>query len=179
MENWNHYADIDLPGADGKTLLDLYNQSPANLNYGVWNNFYKNAKPPAKSTHKSNAQGAVPFRVWQIFGHLVDYAKKGDAARFLTAAGCLAHYVGDACQPLHSSQHSDGLDGASTGVHSTYEDNMVDAHADDIAAGFSKAVSSLTFQPRSVKNPRDAAKAVMDLMIFAHKTLPPETICRT
>jgi hypothetical protein len=179
MENWNHYSDIDMPGADGKTLMALYQSDENTLNYSNWLNFYKSAPVPSESTSISNAKGALPFRVWQIFAKLSGFAKQGEGARFLTAAGCLAHYIGDACQPLHSSQHSDGLNGASTGVHSTYEDNMVDAHADDIAAGFSKAVSSLTFQPRSVKNPRDAAKAVMDLMIFAHKTLPPETICRT
>ncbi len=107
------------------------------------------------------------------------FAQKGDGASFLTAAGCLAHYVGDACQPLHSSQHSDGLNGATTGVHSTYGDNMVDAHADDIAAGIGDAIKNLSFKPRPVGSARDAAKAAMDLMIFAQQTLPPETICQT
>lgn len=89
----------------------------------------------------------------------------------------LAHYVGDACQPLHSSQHSDGLNGASTRVHSTYEDNMVDAKAPEISAGLDVAFKSLDYTPRAVRSPRDAAMAVMDLMLFAQKTLPPETIC--
>ena len=108
----------------------------------------------------------------------MEFAKKGDGASFLAAAGYLAHYVGDACQPLHSSQHSDGLNGAITGVHSTYEDHMVDADADDIAAGIGDAIKNLSFKPRAIHSPRDAAKAVMDLMIFAQKTLPPETICQ-
>ncbi len=93
--------------------------------------------------------------------------------------GCLAHYVGDSCQPLHSSQHSDGLNGASTGVHSTYEaDNMVDAYADQIAAGIAAAIAKLTFKPRKISTAWDAAMAVMDLMNFCHQALPPETICR-
>ncbi len=96
----------------------------------------------------------------------------------MTAAGCLAHYVGDSCQPLHASQHSDGLNGASTGVHSTYEDNMVDAYADKIAAGFGDAIANLKFKPRAIANARDAAMAVMDLMNFCHNTLPPESICQ-
>jgi hypothetical protein len=79
---------------------------------------------------------------------------------------------------LHSSQHTDGLNGARTGVHSTYEDNMVDAHADDIANGIGDAIKNLGFKPRAIHSPRDAAKAAMDLMIFARRTLPPETICR-
>ncbi len=177
MENWNHYADIDLPGANGKTLLQNYLANNDSLNWSNWTAFYKNAPLPSASTSKSNNSGALPFRVWQIFAQLVQYAKNGDGASFLTAAGCLAHYVGDSCQPLHSSQHSDGLNGASTGVHSTYEDNMVDAYADQIAAGFADAIANLKFKPRKIGSARDAAMAVMDLMNFCHDTLPPESIC--
>jgi len=177
MENWNHYADIDLPGADGKTLLQNYLADNNTLNWSNWIAFYKNAPLPSASTGRSNNSGALPFRVWQIFAQLVQYAKNGDGASFLTAAGCLAHYVGDSCQPLHASQHSDGLNGASTGVHSTYEDNMVDAFADQIAAGFGDAIANLKFKPRAIGSPRDAAMAVMDLMNFCHNALPPESIC--
>jgi hypothetical protein len=177
MENWNHYADIDQPGADGKTLLALYLADNTALNWSNWIAFYKDAPLPSASTSKGNASGALPFRVWQIFAQLTAYAKAGDGASFLTAAGCLAHYVGDSCQPLHSSQHSDGLNGASTGVHSTYEDNMVDAYADQIAAGIGDAIANLPFKPRAIQSPRDAAMAVMDLMNFCHTVLPPETIC--
>jgi hypothetical protein len=179
MENWNHYADIDLPGGDGQTLMAGYQVDEDSLDHSNWLSFYKAAPVPSASTATSNNQGALPFRVWQIFAQIVEFAKKGDGASFLTAAGCLAHYVGDACQPLHSSQHSDGLNGATTGVHSTYEDNMVDAHADDIAAGIGDAIKNLSFTPRKIDSPRDAAKTVMDLMIFAQQTLPPETICQT
>ena len=37
---------------------------------------------------------------------------------FVCAAGILAHYIGDACQPLHTSQLFDGPPGAHNGVHS-------------------------------------------------------------
>ncbi|WP_428339106.1 hypothetical protein [Mycobacterium sp.] len=179
MENWNHYADVDLPGADGQTLIANYQADEDSLNHSNWLSFYRDAPMPSASTTRSNNQGALPFRVWQIFAQMLTFAENGDGARFLTAAGCLAHYIGDACQPLHSSQHSDGLDGATTGVHATYEDNMVDVYADAIAAGIGDAVKSLDFTPRAIHSPRDAAKAAMDLMIFAHTTLPPETICQT
>jgi hypothetical protein len=178
MENWNHYADIDLPGGDGQTLVAAYEADEDSLNHSNWVKFYKGAPLPAEATGRANTQGALPFRVWQIFAQMVKFAKNADGVRFLAAAGCLAHYVGDACQPLHSSQHTDGLNGARTGVHSTYEDNMVDAHADDIANGIGDAIKNLGFKPRAIHSPRDAAKAAMDLMIFARRTLPPETICR-
>jgi hypothetical protein len=177
MENWNHYADIDLPAANGKTLLDMYLADEKSLDWKSWTGFYKNAPHPSASASHTNPWGALPFRVWQIFAKLVKFAKAGDGASFLTAAGCLAHYVGDACQPLHSSQHSDGLNGASTGVHSTYEDNMVDAYADQLASGIGNAIANLQFKPRAIGTPRDAAMAVMDLMNFCHNVLPPETIC--
>jgi hypothetical protein len=176
QENWNHYADIDLPGADGKTLLEKYLADPKSLEYSVWMEFYEGKPRPTAATSKTVAYGALPFRVWQIFSKLVGYATT-DGASFLTAAGCLAHYVGDSCQPLHSSQHSDGLNGASTGVHSTYEDNMVNAYADQIAAGIGDAIANVKFTPRKISSPRDAAMAVMDLMNFCHGALPPETIC--
>jgi hypothetical protein len=39
MENWNHYADIDLPGANGKTLLEQYVANNNSLNWSNWINF--------------------------------------------------------------------------------------------------------------------------------------------
>jgi hypothetical protein len=178
MENWNHYADIDLPGKDGQTLLQNYLASEDSLNWKEWIDFYKTAPLPSAATSNTRAYGALPFRVWQIFAQLVGYAKASEGPSFLTAAGCLAHYVGDACQPLHGSQHADGLNGASTGVHSTYEDNMVNAFQDQIAAGFAEAADSLSFKPRTISSPRDAAFVTMDLMNFCNNTLPPETICQ-
>jgi hypothetical protein len=179
MENWNHYADIDLPGADGATLMESYQADENSLNHSNWVSFYKDAPVPSASTVTSNNQGILPLRVWQVFAQIVAFAEKGDGASFLAASGCLAHYVGDACQPLHSSQHSDGLNGASTGVHMTYEDHMVDRYADRIAKDIGDAIKNLSFTPRPIHSARDAAKATMELMIFAQQTLPPETICKT
>lgn len=179
MENWNHYADIDLPGSDGQSLMAAYADDEDSLNHGHWLAFYQHAPVPSASTARSNNHGALPFRVWQIFAQMIQFASDGDGARFLTAAGCLAHYIGDACQPLHSSQHADGLNGASTGVHSTYEDDMVNDRADCIANRIGNAITNLNFTPRPITGARDAAKAAMDLMIFAQTTLPPATICQT
>src|SRR5665213_542465 len=83
---------------------------------------------------RSNNMGALPFRVRQIFDAMVEYRRQRDAKNFLCAAGVLSHYFGDACQPLHSSMHADGLDGASTGVHSMYEETMVDKFAAELGA---------------------------------------------
>ena len=45
---------------------------------------------------------------------------------FVCAAGILAHYIGDACQPLHTSQLHDGPAGEHSGVHSAFETTMLD-----------------------------------------------------
>jgi hypothetical protein len=46
----------------------------------------------------------LPFRVWQIYQEKVKFLQAGDGTKFLCAAGIMAHYVRDACQPLHGSK---------------------------------------------------------------------------
>jgi hypothetical protein len=53
-------------------------------------------------------RGLLPFRVWQLFDAMVEFASTGQADKFVCAAGVLTHYVGDACQPLHISFLHDG-----------------------------------------------------------------------
>jgi hypothetical protein len=50
----------------------------------------------------------LPFRVWQIYKKMVEFVAAGDVASFVAAGGILAHYVGDACQPL-DDEASEGL----------------------------------------------------------------------
>ncbi len=182
-ENPNHYADVDLPGQDGKTLLDLCG-SPANLDLQQWKDFYANAQPPKDSPPDKNGNpkrmehGCLPFRVWQIFGAMQKSAAAGDVEEFLCAAGVIAHYVGDACQPLHSSQHSDGMFGAATGVHSTYEEKMVDRHADDIATGVDRVISENGgVQLIAISTAKQAGEECIELMRRCHDALSPESIC--
>lgn len=189
QENWNHYADMDLPGEDGKTLFDLSGVistqktlTASALSIADWKTFYAGAPQPsaAKSKTAHVNMGSLPFRVWQIFDAMV--AAK-HAAEFLCAAGILGHYVGDACQPLHSSMHSDGLDGASTGVHSTYEELMIDRHAEDLATKLDALKgSALDKQARdasTIKSGFHAGLAVIELMARAQRYLPPVDICNT
>jgi len=108
MEGPNHFADMDQPGPDGKTLLELC-QDPAFVDPDKWNVFYDSVKDLLKDDDiKPQHRGLLPFRVWQIFDKMTDFAKDGDARRFLCAAGVLTHYIGDACQPLHISYLHDG-----------------------------------------------------------------------
>lgn len=108
-ENPNHFADCDAPTKDGKTLFDLCN-SKEKLTTQVWKDYYENIDLDAigVKSQKSDSFGLISFRVWQIFNYMVDAIKKKRADKFLFASGVMIHYVGDACQPLHSTYLHDG-----------------------------------------------------------------------
>ena len=154
-----HYADIDQPGADGSTLRQRCVDDPANISVEVWQDYYTKLgqTDPAK-------RGLLPFRVWQFFDAMVAAVEQGDLDKYVAAAGLVAHYVGDACQPLHGSYLSNGLpDGRGQGVHSAYEDNMIDRHDTEIDASLSNAVTA-TDGPEPPGSGHDAAAAVIQLM---------------
>lgn len=139
-EHPNHFADVDEPlpkghSDEGKTLLDL-SEDPAYFTLANWRAYFTDLG------HTTGAsQGLLPFRVWQIYRKMVEFLPN-DLTSFVAAAGILSHYVGDACQPLHSSYHSNGYSEQATtaptnkrdgtqgekkiwpgqGVHSAYED---------------------------------------------------------
>ena len=169
----NHFADMDKPGKDGKTLLQLCAESAHNIDPGVWNQYYAGIG--------ENRRGALPFRVWQIFDAMVDYAKQNKKLEFVCAAGIVAHYVGDACQPLHISQYHHGRDlndPKQTKVHSVYETTMIGRHGADlikmIPAARTDAVAEIV--PAGMPTGRNAAEAVVALMQRTVNRLPPLTI---
>jgi hypothetical protein len=194
-EGPNHFADMDQPRpGDNKTLLDLC-ATPANIDPASWNDFYDTVSDiltgdPIMLVHR----GLLPFRVWQIFDELVRYAAAAKRAEFVCAAGVLAHYVGDACQPLHISylhdgdphqpvtktvHHKDGTtstktEALGTGVHSAYESVMVNNHRVDIL----HALASIKPYAKSklVKDGKAAARATIELMRTTFTDLPPSDI---
>jgi hypothetical protein len=168
----NHFADMDKPGRNGKTLLQLCTASAGNIDPKVWNDYYEGIG--------EDRRGALPFRVWQIFDFMVDYAAAGKLLEFVCAGGIVAHYVGDACQPLHVSQFHHGhdlTDKAHAKVHSVYETTMIGRHGADLIAMIPEAetdpVASL---PGRKPTGHDAAVAVVDLMRRTVARLPPLTI---
>ena len=123
-------------------------------------------------------RGLVPFRVQQLYEEMVRalQANPPDLKRFIAAAGVMAHCVGDACQPLHSSFMHDGdpndLDEQgrprARGVHSAYETKMLERHAagsDRTAASGTRktcadAASSRGARPSSGNGRSDAPQAI-------------------
>lgn len=164
-----HYADIDEPRTgDGKTLRDICLEDSANVDVGVWRAFYDELGHTS-----SKSRGLLPFRVWQFFDAMVDALKADDLAKFVCAAGLMAHYVGDACQPLHGSVLADGRkNGKGKGVHSAYETTMIDHQAENIVNGL-RVVLPTTVQPPVVGSGQEAAVAVVKLMARAAEAVNP------
>ncbi|UPK24290.1 hypothetical protein [Bradyrhizobium sp. 195] len=194
FEGSNHFADMDQPGPQGKTLLDL-TKNDANVDPNVWETFYDGITDILSGEKiKEDRRGLLPFRVWQIFDQMCDFAAKGKAEEFVCAAGVLAHYLGDACQPLHISYLHDGdpgravkhvfskgkkagqtkLQALGMGVHSAYEDAMVFENRKAILQGLKQTPK--VQQSELVASGRDAAIATIKLMRETFKSLPPAKV---
>src|SRR5262249_24904846 len=145
----------------------------------------------------ANHRGILPFRVWQFFERMKDYAKAHQPA-FLAAAGILSHYVGDASQPLHGTTMHDGIedqepdaprlsqrkkpDGGrydafrGEGSHSAFETNMINSAAKKDL--FTKIQDQLdkNHGMKLAKDGKEAAIATLQLMKDVADKLPPVDI---
>ena len=171
-ESPNHFADMDQPSSSGETLLDICTKRERALDPAVWLEHYEDL-----GVDRFN-QGLLPFRVWQIFDAMVAALRRRSVRTFLCAAGVLAHYVGDACQPLHISMYHDGEPGTGQGrgVHAAYEDDMVNHQVGEIFAGLESLPAPRT---QHLADGSDAAWATIQLMRFAFRTIPPRDLVAT
>jgi hypothetical protein len=185
-EHANHFADMDRelqpPLPEGATLLDICNGKPENVAVPVWQRYYDAVQQQFPNERES--RGLLPFRAWQIYHAMVSSVRDGAVEKFVCAAGILSHYVGDACQPLHISylfngdpdhevpgpvrdphthQTSDGMVAEGAGVHSAYEDEMVDRHVPEIIRGIDRRLNAGAAWPL-VQGGHGAAVGVVDLM---------------
>jgi hypothetical protein len=176
-EGPSHFADMDRPLPDnpnkGKTLLELC-KTPANIDPQFWEDYYTRVKDRSK--------GLLPFRVWQFYDEMVDAAGKRDIDRFVCAAGIAAHYVADACQPLHISYLFDGdpddlVNGEKRGkkVHSAFDDAILRAHSAEMLELLRNALQQPPSGPLPAppSNGQAAAVAVVELMRRTMTTVKP------
>jgi hypothetical protein len=110
-----------------------------------------------------------------MYDEAVAYLKKGKIAAFVCAAGLMAHYAGDSCQPLHISQFHDGEHEADRGVHSAYETQMLDSNRAELVEGVNRALNGWRAKPE-IKGGHAAAVRTVKLMRAAHSKLPPREI---
>jgi hypothetical protein len=167
----NHFADMDEIGMgefEGKTLLQIC-EDPENVNIALWNRFYD-------SLGVNYKRGALPFRAWQLYNEMVRFVKQRALSKFVCAAGIVAHYVGDACQPLHVSYLHHGRPGMSEEkIHSYYETQMIDRFAAEFIAGVNSKLNGLSAKS-DVLGGHQAAVSVVNLMANTVKKLPPAEI---
>jgi len=190
LENPSHYADMDFrPPGGGPSLFDLTPNAAA-LHPNTWIHYYQGI-----GWNLVSQRGLLPFRVWQIYKKMVEFVAAGKVAEFLTAAGVLTHYVGDACQPLHGSMYDDGdpfrhPDGSPSteflhhgkafahGVHSAYESAMLDDTVD-------QQNGLLALLPAQLNGPhgmpllqggQEAGFAAIELSKRSQATIPPKDI---
>jgi hypothetical protein len=195
FEGPNHFADMDQPDPQNLTLLQRTSDDATFVDPDKWNTFYDTVRDllsgqPISALHR----GLLPFRVWQIFDAMVEFARAGEGDKYLCAAGVLTHYVGDACQPLHISYLHDGdperafthtfskgkkagqseQRALGVGVHSAYEDAMVGAHRKAILAKLSGTPT--VEKAERIATGQEAASKTIELMRNTFGALPPEKI---
>jgi hypothetical protein len=65
--------------------------------------------------------GTLPWTIESYSDALAAGWRSRDCSAILSTAGYIAHYVGDASQPLHSTIHYDGVTRGDHGIHSRFE----------------------------------------------------------
>jgi len=182
-ENPNHYADIDL-ATQGQKSLDDQTPNAKALKVQTWKAYYD-----AIGFKDVSQRGCLPFRVWEIYKSMVQFVTAKDVSSFVAAAGVLAHYIGDACQPLHGSYVDDGdpfrnpdgtkatkmlahSKGFASGVHMAYEDHMLD---DKVGTLLKKLDQELGTKHGMalVSGGQEAGYATIELMRRTRKTIAP------
>jgi hypothetical protein len=192
-ENPNHYADIDygdnsLPGHNIPVdSLDARTPTPADLTTANWRDYYDQLGWTTDSQ-----RGCLPFRVWQIYKDMVQFVRNREIAKFVTAAGVIAHYIGDACQPLHGSYLDDGdpwrnpdgtpagallghSRGYGAGIHHAYEASMIDQNVGRIIGSLNTLIGT-THGMQLVHSKQEAGFATIELIRRAARTITPMTI---
>ncbi|MEP6673894.1 MAG: hypothetical protein ABJA78_02020 [Ferruginibacter sp.] len=181
LENPNHFADMDKPDSQNKTLLQLCTGTGKNMKFLTpeeWLTYYTD------KAVKDSSKGILPFRVWQIFIAMVDYVSKGNIAGYIASAGVLAHYIGDACQPLHISYMFNGIPGAGRGddkkgegVHEAFEATMINKYNKDIIPAVQTLIKKASYKTLiKIKSGKESAASTVDLMKKTFRTVKPQDI---
>ena len=164
----NHFADLDEEGSgefEGRTLMDLWFKQPSSRNPQIWTAFY-DALGDNGARIADRHRGALPFRVAEIYSEMVGFVAAKDVTQFVCAAGLLAHYVGDACQPLHVSHLHHGRPGhpEESEVHSVYETQMLDRRRVELVDGVNKLLEQTGGAIHRFKGAAAAAHLTVELM---------------
>jgi hypothetical protein len=184
----NHFCDIDETHRrvyGGKSLMELSFEDEANIDPSIWLDFDQKmdaVKPIYKMNRKTHEEelrpreGALPFRVWQMYLQMIASLAAGRMDEYLVAGGTMAHYVGDACQPLHISYLHHGADESESAVHSDYETTLIDRKASELFTGVDANKKKVKQSELIDAEGRSAAKLVLGLMKATVGRLSPEEV---
>ncbi|KQW61063.1 MULTISPECIES: hypothetical protein [unclassified Ensifer] len=196
FEGPNHFADMDQPDPNGKTLLELCRDDPKTfIDPRKWAAFYDSVTDlESGDAIAEKYRGLLPFRVWQTFDAMVEFAAADKPREFVCAAGTLTHYIGDACQPLHISYLHDGdplrlveytftrgerkgqteMRRFGKGVHGGYEDTMISAFREKVLAGLLSTPK--TEAEEMITTGFEAAKLTVEMMRKTFTSIPPMAV---
>jgi hypothetical protein len=198
-EGIQHFADIDIKDINGgPSLLEVCFNNPSKVAASIWKEYFDGFAAEGVGPD----EGALPFRVWQIWDAMAHYLKKNDVLRFVAAAGVLAHYVGDASQPLHCSYMHHGIPpmitrnggkypvrkespefkkfktSSESKIHGIYEETMLEVDTAAVLAGVNAALNSNDMVDFDIRSGHDAAVAIIKLMHDSQARLSPEMIIK-
>jgi len=108
-------------------------------------------------------QGTLPWATQNTYNALVAAFKSHDAAKAKVMMADLAHYVGDASQPMHTTVNYDGQLSGQKGVHARYEIHMIAKYYSDIVS---------RVQTGAVAPVNDLQKFVFDMIYESNDLLP-------
>lgn len=106
--------------------------------------------------------GILPWQIQQIMTKLTKAFKDKRRNEILFLAADLAHYIGDAHMPLHTSANHDGQLSNQKGIHSLFESRCVEM--------FGKKYNYNTGEAKYVDN---IEKAVWDMLKDSHRQVAP------
>jgi hypothetical protein len=197
-EPGQHFADIDTAAIDGgPSMLAACRKDPKKIDPAVWRDYFDGFAQAGCGPE----EGLLPFRVWQLWDTMVAALKKAkpDVQTFVAAAGVMAHYVGDASQPLHCSylhhgrlpmidepagqypvahsshEYEEYKKTAPAKVHGIYEEQMLEVDTLAALQAVDAALANAKVKD-NVGTGWEAARATFQLMSDAHDRLEPETI---
>jgi hypothetical protein len=179
-EGPNHFADMDKENNNGETLMKLC-ENYENINPTFWLNYYKDTKVD---------QGALPFRVAQIFDAMVKSVKNKNVTEFVCAAGIVPHYIFDACLPTHITYMHHGnpahkQPGKSKpigeDIHDVFDNLLIEKKSEDIIKDLpglvDKRVQNDDFSDvLNISTVKQVACAVVDLMKKTVESVEPKDI---
>lgn len=73
---------------------------------------------------KWQKSGSLPWQIQEMQAKLTEAFKEKNKTKILYIAGDLAHYIGDATQPLHTTSNYDGQQTNQKGIHSFFESQL-------------------------------------------------------